>query len=550
MTDTAAKPASPVKSGGMIKSSMVFSGVTLISRVAGAARDIVVSYYMGASSTLAADAFNAAMRFPNLFRRIFAEGAFASAFVPAYSKSLERDGEAVADELAADAMAALAFATLALTVVAELAMPLVIRIFAPGFTDPAKFELAVLLTRLTMPYLPCMTIYAHLAGVLNARGRFVLSAAAPILLNFWTLVAVLPAKTPEMASIYAAIGVIVAGISQAGLLIWGSHRSGAQVHFRWLKLTPEVKALIALAVPGALAASATQISVMVSSALVSHVPGGMSWLAVCDRLYQLPQGLVGVAIGVALLPQMSRAVLSGDKAASRKTMDDATLFAMAFALPCAAALVSIPFFLVDALYVRGEFTIFDAHQTAKALLQYGWGVPAFVLVQLTNRAFFAHGDTKTPMKVGLICVGINLLVGITLFHLVGVWGVAAATSAAWWCNVLMMSVILHRRGLYTPSGKTLNRLARLLAASAALGLFLAGASHIRPRIEAFLSQLHVPVLGPKEICVLLVSAAAVALYPPLLVASGGLSLREIKSGLRRPRKISVEEAVADKPPEG
>ena len=197
---------------GMIRSSMIYSSLTLVSRLLGFARDLVVTYYMGASATFVADAYTTALAFPNLFRRIFAEGAFAAAFVPAYTRSLERDGEAVADVLAGDAMAALLAMTVAITVLAELAMPWIITLYSPGFAAvPGKVQLTITLTMVTMPYLPCMAIYAHLAGVLNARNRFVLSAAAPILLNIWTLVAVLPTHSPLQAAIWASWGVLAAG---------------------------------------------------------------------------------------------------------------------------------------------------------------------------------------------------------------------------------------------------------------------------------------------------------------------------------------------------
>jgi len=542
---TAAKPAS--KAGGLIRSSMVYSAFTLISRIMGFARDLAVSYAMGASATFAADAFNTAFAFPNLFRRIFAEGAFAAAFVPAYSRSLERDGEHVADELAADAMATLAAATLTLTVVAELTMPWLMHLIAPGFAaNPAKFHLAVILTMITMPYLPCMAIYAHLSGVLNARNRFVLSAAAPILLNVWTLVTVLPTRTPVQAAEWASVGVIVAGISQAALLAWGCKRSGAHVGFRWPRLTPEIKQLIMLAIPGAIAASATQINIFVSGVLVSQENGARSWLAYCDRLYQLPQGLVGVAIGVALLPRLSRAVQAEDHAGARRAMDEAITFSMALTLPAAAALVAIPFFLIDALYTRGAFTTADAHQTAAALLNYGWGVPAFVLAQLFSRAFFARQDTRTPMRFGLITVGVNIALGVSLFHLIGVAGIAAATAVAWWSNVIMMAVSLARRGDYRPSPAAVSKLARILAASVALGAALGLASHERALIEQVLQPLTFGPLHGKELAIALVAVTAGGLYPLLLFASGGLTLAEAKAAVRR-RKGAPPEGPADLP---
>jgi putative peptidoglycan lipid II flippase len=533
----APNPPAPAKSGrsGMIRSSMVNSGLTLVSRIMGFVRDLAVTYFMGASATIAADAYNAAFSFPNLFRRIFAEGAFAAAFVPAYARSLEQDGEEIADVLAADAMATLAAATLALTVVAELTMPWLIRyLIAPGFAAvPGKVQLAITLTMITMPYLPCMAIYAHLSGVLNARNRFILSAGAPILLNLWTLVAVLPAKSPVNAAFLASAGVIAAGVSQAALLWWGVRRSGARVDIRRPRLTPQIRKLIGLAIPGAISGSAFQINIFISGILVSHVAGGRSWLAVCDRLYQLPQGLVGVAVGVALLPRLSRAVHAGDRAQARSAVDEAVTFSMALTLPAAAALFAIPFFLIDGLYTRGAFTAVDAHATALALQQYGWGVPAFVLAQLLTRTFFAQQDTKTPMRLALISVAVNIALGVSLFQVVGVTGIAAATSAASWLNVVMMAATLARRGVYAPSAAAWSHLARMLAASVVLGLALAAAAHFRGVIEAPLAHVRLGPLHAKELAVALVSVLAVGLYPVLLFASGGLSLAELKAAVRR-----------------
>jgi putative peptidoglycan lipid II flippase len=549
LTATATPPAGekPKARGGLIRSSMTYSAFTLISRVMGFARDLALSYTMGASATFAADAFNTAFQFPNLFRRIFAEGAFAAAFVPAYSKSLERDGDKVADELAADAMAVLAVATVAITVVAQLAMPWLMYGLRPGFAaTPAKFKLAILLTQITMPYLPCMAVYAHLSGVLNARNRFILSAAAPILLNLWTLVTVLPARSPVQAAELASTGVVLAGISQAALLAWGCRRSGAHVGLRWPRMTPQIKQLIMLAIPGAIAASATQINVFISGILVSRVNGAASWLAYCDRLYQLPQGLVGVAVGVALLPQLSRAVHADDHAGARAAMDQAITFSMALTLPAAAALVAIPYFLVDALYTRGAYTSADAHQTAAALLNYGWGVPALVLAQLFSRAFFARQDTKTPMRYGLIQVAVNVVLGVVLFRLIGVAGIAAATATAWWLNVVLMAVTLARRGDYRPSPRAVSKLARILAASVGLGAILAAISYFRAPIEAVLGHASIGPLRGKELAVALTSLVAAGLYPLLLFASGGLTLAEARFALRR-RKGAPPEGPADLP---
>lgn len=542
MTDIAPpeKPAEPSdeakKPGGLLKSSMIYSGLTLVSRFMGFARDLAVSYRMGASATPAADAYNAALAFPNLFRRFFAEGAFAAAFVPAYAKSLQRDGEEVADILAADAMATLAAATLIITIVCQLAMPWLMMVISPGFGwGTEKYKLAVLLTQITMPYLPCMAIVAHLSGVLNARDRFVLSAGAPILLNIATLVFILPQTTAVSAATWGSVGVIVAGVAQAALLIWGVNKSGAKVHWRLPRLTPEVRALIGKAIPGALAASATQVNIFISGNLASNVNGGRTWLATADRLYQLPLGLVGVAIGVALLPRLSRAVNSGDGDDAQTAMDQAITLAMALTIPAAAALVAMPGFLSDALYTRGEFTSFDASQTASALFFYGLGTPAFVLQQLYSRAFFARGDTKSPMRFALISVAVNIGLGIVLFKLMGVKGIAAATAVASWANVAQMAFGLSRKGHYDPSLQTWSRVCRILGASIAMGGVLAAASHWRPLIEAPLRELGLRghTLGAKELALLLTVLVGGALYPPLVFLFGGATLSEVKGLLKR-----------------
>ena len=531
----------------MIRSSMIYSGLTLVSRLMGFVRDLVVTYYMGASATFVADAYTTAFAFPNLFRRIFAEGAFAAAFVPAYSRSLERDGEAVADELAADAMAALLAMTLGVTILAELTMPWVVAIYSPGFAlVPGKAHLTIILTMITMPYLPCMAIYAHLAGVLNARNRFILSAAAPILLNIWTLVAVLPTHTPRDAAMAASVGVILAGITQAGLLWWGVRKSGANVDWRLPRFTPEIRQLIALALPGAFAASVSQINPFVSQFLVSGINGARTWLSVCDRLYLLPQGLVGVAIGVALLPRLSRAIHGDDQTGAREAMDEAVTFSMALTLPAAAALIAMPFFMIDGLYTRGQFQSGDAHQTAMALQQYGWGVPAFVLSGLYSRAFFARQDTRTPMNYAVVSVLVNVIAGIILFNLIKVpgiqpgsrigWvaGIAAATSLASWTNVGLMAFTLARRKAYTPSPAAWARLIRILAASAILGLILAFASHVRDSIQQLFGHLHIGhAIGPKELSILAVTVLAAVLYPVLLLGVGGISHGEVKKALGR-----------------
>ncbi|HEY0598988.1 murein biosynthesis integral membrane protein MurJ [Brevundimonas sp.] len=530
------------KGGGMMRSSAIFSGLTLVSRLAGFARDVVISAALGASAGPAADAYNTALNFPNLFRRIFAEGAFAAAFVPAYARTLQVEGEAVADKVATDALAAVAFATVVLTVIAQLTMPWLMTVINVGFLDdPARFKLAVILTQITMPYLPCMAIAALLSGVLNARGRFIVSGAYPILLNLIMLAAVIPAQGDQIGAAYAASwAVLAAGVSQAGLCWWAARKAGANIRLAFPTLSPAVKAIIITAIPAAIGNSATQINVFISGNLSSFVAGGRTWLATADRLYQLPLGLVGVAIGIALLPRLSRAVASGNHEQQQASMDEALTLSMALTLPAAAALMAMPYFLIDALFTRGAFLEFDAVNTARALFQFGWGVPAFVLIRILAPAFFARGDTRTPMTFSLVSVAVNAALAIGLFFGAG-WGIpgiAAAVSAAAWTNVLLLGGALWRRGLYRPGAAALSRLARIAAASAGLAVVVGIAAAFRSSYEAPVADLlgrlgtsH----GAKEAALLLVTGAGGLTYVALAFATRAVTFAEVRGLIRRTR---------------
>ena len=532
-------PAGPParREGGMMRSSAIFSGLTLISRGAGFARDVVISAALGASAGPAADAYNTALSFPNLFRRIFAEGAFAAAFVPAYARTLETDGPEAADRVATQALAMVAMVTVILTIVAQLAMPWIMTVINVGFlNDPARFKLAVVLTQITMPYLPCMAVAALLSGVLNARGRFIVSGAYPILLNLIMLAAVIPATGGQVGAAYAASwAVLAAGVAQAGLCWWAVRKAGANVHLAIPRLTPAVKAIIITAIPAAIGNSATQLNVFVSGNLASFVDGGRSWLATADRLYQLPLGLVGVAIGIALLPRLSAAVASNDHERQKTSMDQAVLLSMALTLPAAAALMGMPYFLIDALFTRGAFLEVDARATAEALFQFGWGVPAFVLILAP--AFFARGDTKSPMRFALVSVAVNAVLAVGLFYSgMGVPGIAAAVSAAAWSNAGLLALTLWRRDHYRPGPALVSRLIRIAFAAAGMGLLVAVATWARPYYEPEIGALLASVgldHGAKELSVLLVTALGGLAYAVLAFATRAVTIPELKALVQR-----------------
>jgi putative peptidoglycan lipid II flippase len=328
-------------------------------------------------------------------------------------------------------------------------------------------------------------------------------------------------------------------VFEAALLWWGVRTSGARVDLRWPRLTPEIKLLISLAIPGAFAASATQINILISGFLASNVAGGRSWLATADRLYQLPLGLVGVAVGVALLPRLSTTVQSGDHAGAQEAMDEAMALSLVFSLPAAAALIGMPLFLIDALYGRGEFLPVDVSHTASALFWYGWGTPAFVLNRILNQAFFARQDTRSPMRYALISVAVNIVAGVILFQFMSISGIAAATAIAAWLNVFQMVRALVSRGHYAPSAAAISRLGRILLASVALGVMLYGAQLLRPVYQPWL-------LHRKEIAMAAAVAVGGAAYLALLFGVRAVTLTEIRQSLRRSPKST--NAIADNTP--
>lgn len=537
-------PAPPApRRGGMLRSSMIFAALTLFSRIMGLVRDLVVTAKLGASMTIAADAYYTALAFPNLFRRIFAEGAFAAAFVPGYAKRLEGDGEAVANQYAADAAAGLAVVTVALTLAAQAAMPWLMYVINPGYVDePDKFRLAVILTQITMPYLPCMAIAALFSGILNAHGRFIVSGFYPTILNVVMLAVVWPQGDAVTAAYAASVGVGVAGVGQAALVIWAARKAGARVRLVRPRLTPDMRDLVRRAIPAAIANSATQINIFISGILASQVSGARVWLNVADRLYQLPMSLVGVAIGIALLPRLSQSLRRGDAADAKLVMDQGLIFGLALSLPAAAALMAMPVYLIDGLFTRGAFVYADAAAAGALLFHYGWGTPAFVLQRILQPAFFAREDTRTPMRFALISVAVNIVAGLILFALVGVPGIAMATSLAAWIAVIQMLIALWRRRDYRPSPKVVSKIIRVALASLVMGGVLAVAAFNRDVLEAWITALGLPLLGAKEIGVVVLSAGGLALYGLLVMAFGGVTRAELKAAMTRRNGAPVEPA--------
>lgn len=511
----------------LLRSSAVVGLFTMASRVLGLVREMLLAAALGAGAVT--DVFLTALQFPNLFRRIFAEGAFNSAFVPLYAGRLEESGLSEAQLFARQVMSVLLTTMLLLVVGAQLLMPWLMYLLGPGFVgNPDLFGLAVLLTQITMPYLLMMSLSAMLSGVLNSHGRFAVAAAAPVLLNLTLIgILVLSDAERERLALYLSIGVTFSGLAQLVWLWAATRATGLRLTLRLPRLTPGVRRLIVLGVPGAMAAGVTQINILVTSSIATLEEGARSWLYYADRLYQLPLGVVGIAMGVVLLPTLSARLRAGDLAAAGNAMNRALEISMALTLPAAAALAAIPVFIATGIYERDAFTSQDAVMVSHALIAFAAGLPAFVLIKVLSPGFFARQDTMTPMKFATVGVVINLALGLTLFFgPLGFAGLAIATSVAGWANTILLAVTLHRRGLFEPDVRLLSRLPRILVAAILMAAFLVLA-------ERHAVWLYPWLFNSTLLVLIVVCAAGLVAFAVASVLTGALRLSEVRQALKR-----------------
>ncbi|GIX15884.1 MAG: putative lipid II flippase MurJ [Rhodothalassiaceae bacterium] len=503
---------------GLIRHLSQVSALTLLSRVLGFVRDMLMARHLGAG--LASDAFFVAFKLPNFFRRLFAEGAFSAAFVPLYAEARTRDPTGRdARRLAEQALAILSAVLLLFTVLAQIAMPGVIAVLAPGFLDdPAKAHLAVELTRLTFPYLACISLVALLAGVLNAHDRFAAPAAAPVLLNLTFIAALLLfADGPPVTARRLAFAVTVAGIVQLVWLVLAAARAGIRLRFVRPRWTPGIARLLTLMLPVALGAGITQVNLMVDVVLASFLDdGALSWLFYADRLNQLPLGVIGVAVGTTLLPALSRAHAAGRPAEAERLLAQALNLTLLLALPAAAALILLPDALIAGLFQRGAFDAADTRATAAALMAYASGLPAYMLTKALVPVFYAEKDTRTPTRIALTALGANFLLNLTLIWWLGHVGLALATSLAAWLQTALLARILGRRG----------RLPRRLLAHIPLGRILLATGGMAAVLAALRHLLAGMGLG---------AAAAMA----VLVAAGLLAYAAAAAGLGLHRRLGA-----------
>ncbi|MBF9029089.1 murein biosynthesis integral membrane protein MurJ [Rhodobacterales bacterium HKCCE3408] len=522
----------------LLASFLTVGAWTLASRILGFARDILIAAFMGSGP--AAEAFLVAFALPNMFRRFFAEGAFNTAFVPLFAKKLEAGEDAIG--FARQAFTALSLILIGLTVLAVIFMPVLVLAMASGFAGDVRFDMAVGFGRVAFVYILFISLAALLSGVLNSAGRFAAAAAAPVLLNIILVATLLLADRAGAVGFvrgvgageapalpygeWLVIGVVIAGIAQLALVWWAAARAGMLLLPARPRLSPEMKKLAIIAAPAMLAGGVVQINLLVGRQVASFFDGAIVWLGLADRLYQLPLGVVGIAIGVVLLPELARRLRAGDGPGGQAAFSRAGEFALALTIPAAIALIVIPVPLVSVLFQRGAFEPEDTRQTALALAIYGAGLPAFVLQKVLQPIYFAREDTVTPFRYAVVAMVVNAVIAIGLAFVIGFLGAAIATSVAGWTMVWLLSRGRDRLGAETAFDERFRRrLPRIVLASALMGAVLAAlAWALGPMLQTG---------GVRYIALAIVVIVGGGSYFAFAHVLGALPLGELRRSLRR-----------------
>lgn len=501
---------------------------TLLSRVLGVVREVLILGLIGPGPVM--DAFVAAFRLPNMFRRFFAEGAFNAAFVPMFSKRLEAQDNPV--RFASEAFSGLAFILMVLTGLALFFMPALVWATAEGFSGTERFDLTVEFGRVVFPYIFFISLSALFSGMLNAAGHFAAAAAAPVLLNIFVIATMgLAAVLDGPVAQVLVWTVPFAGIAQLALVWIAARRAGFQLDWKLPRLTPDMKRLAIVALPAALAGGVMQINLLVGQQVASHFEKAVGWLYAADRLYQLPLGVVGIATGIVLLPDLSRRLKANDDTGAREAFSRAGEISLALTIPCAVALVVIPFPLVSVLFERGATTSDDSAAMAVAVAIYGLGLPAFMLQKLLQPLFFAREDTRSPFRYAVWTMVLNAVLAVGLSYPLGWFAPAIATSLAGWAMVIMLAIGARRMGdVARFDVRFRRRIWRIVLASLAMGAVLWG---LNASLGPFLSMDYIryPALA---ILIVLGSLS----YFGFGQALGAFSYRELTGALRRRRSGS------------
>ncbi len=423
----------------LLNAMATVAGLTGVSRILGFVRDILTAAILGAGPI--ADAFFVALKLPNFFRRVTAEGAFSVAFVPLYAEKLEKESEEAAKTFASNAFAIMLLFLVPFTLIAMMAMPYVIYGIAPGFVDdPLRYDLAIELSRVTFPYLLLMSLTALMGGLLNAHDKFAPFASAPILFNLCLIIA-LYAFTPvtETPGHAMAYGVAMAGVAQFLWLLYFIKKHKIGLRLKRPQFTHNITRLFKLMGPGVVGAGVMHINLFADLIIASFLAGGsISYLYYADRLNQLPLGMVGIAVGTALLPMLSKAIAAKDTAATQNLFNRALEICLLLALPAAAALFVIPETLISTLFERGEFDAGDTAIASKVLMGYAIGLPAYIAVKVLSTAYWSRQDTMSPVKISIITTVLNIMLSLALIKPFGVAGIAISTGVMGWLQVALL----------------------------------------------------------------------------------------------------------------
>lgn len=495
----------------MFRSILSVGGLTLLSRLAGFIRDVVMAAVLGAGPV--ADAFLIAFRLPNHFRAIFAEGAFNAAFVPTYARLKEQGGRAAARGFADEILTAMALVHGVLLALALAFTPQFVGLLAPGLAeDPNRFTLAVTLTRITFPYLALVSVATLISGALNANDRFAMAAASPILLNVCMIGTLAAAALFPTAGHAAAWGVLLSGVGQVLLLMWDAERSGIGLRLARPRLDPGTTRFLKALGPAIIGSAGVQIALFADTIIATFLPtGALSALYYADRINQLPIGVVGIAVGTVLLPEMSRRLAAGDDAGAAKAQARAVEFAVLLSAPFVVASLLIPDLTMRALFARGAFTAGDAAEAAATLQAYALGLIAFVVLRAFVAPFHARSDTTTPMIASLSAVAVNVALKFALMGTLAQVGLALATAIGGWINLSLLIFFAKRRGLPVGDPLLAGRLLRLGASAGVLALVLWGGQQLALRLTQGLAQ------GREEVALLLVVTAGAIAYGGCIV---------------------------------
>ena len=453
----------------MLKNLLTVGGWTMLSRILGLVRDQLLAAFMGVGPLQ--DAYQVAFRLPNMFRRLFGEGAFNAAFVPLFSSVLTREGPVEAREFARRALGGMLVWLCFLCILGEIFMPEVVRIIAPGFvTDGYRYDLGIALSRITFPYLVLICAAALVAGVLNSLHKFSIAAAAYVTFNLVGIVAII-FVSPFMPNVaYAAAwGVTASGVVQLGLLLWACHKAGCGLWPLMPRMTARMRLLIRRMVPGLVGSGVGQINLTIDTIIATLLPSGsVSLMYFADRINQLPLGVLGAAAGTTLLPVLTRHLAAGEHAKAHHAQNRSLSYVLLLTLPSVAGLLVLSGPIMIVLFSHGAFTDQDALRSARALCAYAIGLPAFVMVKVLSPAFFARGDTKTPVYIGVLVLVINLIFNLLLMKPLVYMGPPLASSLAAFLNVSLLAFFLKKRGALTLDFQT--KRTSLLACVSAAGM--------------------------------------------------------------------------------